>query len=111
MVYGIGVDFRDARNIAFAALSDCNIRHIGSFHPLPEASLHHGRSKEKGGRRPPDPLLILRVLLFAVAHELQQEDEQVDEVEIELQRAHDRLAAGIGQSSPSKYISLSVCVS
>src|SRR5437868_566632 len=32
--------------------------------------------------------------LAAVAHELQQEHEQVDEVEIEPQRAHGRFAAG-----------------
>ena len=32
-------------------------------------------------------------MLLAVAHELQQEHEQVDEVEVQLQRAHDgRLA-------------------
>ena len=35
-----------------------------------------------------------RCRLAAIAHEAQQEEEQVDEVEIEAQRPHDRLLAG-----------------
>ena len=60
----------------------------------------HPVKKEKGpgaGRR---GLVLLRLMLglrlAAVAEQLQQHHEQVDEVEIEPERAHHRLAAGDG---------------
>src|SRR5262245_19360564 len=60
------------------------------------AMKQRGGQMKRAARRPPDPYRqTLRLwLLAAVAEELQQEHEQVDEVEVELQGAHDRLAAG-----------------
>ena len=47
----------------------------------------------------------------AVAEQPQQHQEEVDEVEIEPQRAHDRLPAGDGAVVVGRYISLIFCVS
>src|ERR1700712_4632325 len=53
-------------------------------------------SSRRKGNKKGDPKAALMVacsnLLLAASHKLQQEHEQVDEVEVERQRAHDRLA-------------------
>src|SRR5262245_17525657 len=50
-------------------------------------------ANEKGGPKAARSLSFMPVSA-TVAEELQQEGEQVDEVEVELERAHDGLAAG-----------------
>src|SRR5204863_9710537 len=98
MRHRIGVDLGDSDEVAFQGRAYGNSAHnLCKWFHLP-AITAKADTKEKGGRwaalrKLYGPVAWMEDRLAAVAHQLQQEREEIDEVEIELQRAHRRLTA------------------
>jgi hypothetical protein len=78
------------------------------------ARARQGSESETARERTPGRLVrgfVEIASVAALAEELEQEQEEVDEVEIEPQRAHHRLFVAVPLASPSQYISLICWVS